>query len=92
MPKCVSCSESIPPENLVEDAETQELLCPRCGEERKVVAFPGHKRNLVLGRELDYGVSYDREVGLRAHASLGKAKISVEIAEEEIKRTLGIVK
>jgi len=92
MPHCENseCArDELPPEEIVENVENGKLICEKCAETVDVVAIPTRHEELVLGRELDYEVSYTKKAGLRAGIRLGGAKLSFEVEQEELNRTFG---
>jgi len=91
MPRCQNeeCSKTnLKPEELLEENKTGILFCGDCSAGRTVIE-PQTERGLVLGRKLDYGLSYTRKEGLRANARLGGASLSLHVDQEEISSILG---
>ena len=90
MPHCENgtCGVEVKPEELFENGESGGLLCETCARQVPLVAVP-HKTKL-LGRILEYGVSYTSDDGLKAHARLGGAKIAVTVEQSEINRIFGV--
>jgi len=89
MPYCENqiCQKQVKPNELIEDDDI--LVCIECHNRPELhpVVDPG--KNKVLGREFDYGVSYNRRDGFKAHARLGGARLSFEVDQDELRRTFG---
>lgn len=85
MPHCenIKCNKQLSPEH-VRESRSGKLLCGAC-----VDVIPLHPPNQVMGRNFDYAVGYTKKNGLQAHVSLGGAKLSFEVSQEEITRTFG---
>jgi len=92
MPKCENpeCAEAeLTPEEIHEEVSTKRILCDDCAEGTVVVRIPVKSKSLVLGRELDYQVSYTKREGLRAGVRLGGAQLSLSVDQSELDRTFG---
>ena len=91
MAKCHNeeCTKTdLKPEQLFQEHGTGNLFCEECSV-GKIMKTNGEENGLVLGRRLDYGASYTRKDGFRAHARLGGAKVSLEIDQAEFFKVLG---
>lgn len=93
MPHCENenCNKQLASHEVKE--KDGKLLCDPCANPvTPLKALPGAKkdpRGHVMGRDFDYGLSYTRKDGIQGHVSLGGAKISVEVSQEEITRIFG---
>ena len=89
MPHCENeeCTVEVKPEELYEDGSTRKLLCERCANKVPLVKMPNGTK--ILGREFDYGIAYTSEDGLKAHARLGGAKISLHVEQSEFNKLFG---
>ena len=88
MPHCENnCGTEVGPGELYEDREDGSLLCEGCAANVPLVAVPHETK--VLGRTLEYGVSYTSGEGLKAHARLGGAKLSFSVEQGELNKLFG---
>ena len=94
MPHCEKqdCKNTrLGPHDVVEDIGTGELICEDCAEDVEVVAVSATKAKpeTFLGRPYDYEFSYSKKHGFRAGVQLGKARLTLEIDQEELDNTFG---
>lgn len=89
MPHCENeeCAVEVKPEELYEDGETGSLICKKCASRVPLVKMPHNTK--LLGREFDYGIAYTSEDGLKAHARLGGARISLHVEQSEFNKIFG---
>ena len=85
MPHCENnqCHKQLSPEH-VRESRSGKLLCGEC-----IKVTPLHPNQQVMGRDFDYSIGYNQKDGLRAHVSLGGAKLSFEVSQQELTRTFG---
>lgn len=89
MPHCENtvCNKKLHPEH-VREAKSGQLLCSECLND--VTPLHGEKPPAQLwGRDFGYDFGYTRQRGIYAGASLGGAKLSLEVSQEELTRTFG---
>lgn len=96
MPRCENeeCGlENIPPTLVFKGVETDKLYCANCvgveGLERMAHHPIPEDTSLVLGREFDYGLSYNKKDGLKGGIRLGGASLSLDVSSSELDRTFG---
>jgi hypothetical protein len=94
MPHCENknCNKQLTSDEVQE--KEGKLLCEPCANPvTPLKALPGSKVDprggQVMGRDFDYGLSYTRKHGIQGHVSLGGAKLSLEVSQEEITRIFG---
>ena len=88
MPRCENdmCGRTdVEPDNLRN--VNGQIVCEICAP--KIVGICSAQKDLVWGRQFDYELSYTKVHGLRAGASIGGAKISFEVSQEELGSLFG---
>jgi len=89
MPHCENegCTSEVKPDELYENGETGSLLCEGCANKVPLVKIPHNTK--LFGREFEYGVAYTSEEGLRVHARLGGARLSLNVEQSEFNKIFG---
>jgi hypothetical protein len=88
MPHCENnCGNEVGPGELYEDRQEGTLICEECAGKVPLVAVPHGTK--LLGRTLEYGVSYTSDDGLKAHARLGGARLALTVEPGELNKLFG---
>ena len=92
MPHCenTACNKKITPDEACKEIDGS-VVCPACAD--GVTPLHGEpKPQQMWGRDFNYDFGYTRQRGAYAGVSLGGAKMSLEISQEELTRTFGPAK
>lgn len=89
MPTCEmkKCGRTIGPNETRED--NGKVVCESCFGATVTPIGVKSKEKLFLGRELNFDFGYTNKDGAKAELSLGGAKLSLSISQEELTRTFG---
>ena len=90
MPYCENtvCNKQLSPEH-VREARSGKLLCATCLDLAEKLTKGESAPTQLLGRDFNYDFGYTRQRGIHAEVSLGGAKLSLEVSQEELTRTFG---